>query len=96
MSIERTAAAQLTEWLTRSGLQQIDFARLVSLDPTTLNKILRGVRRPAYETAAKIERETGVRAVAWLPKRLGKSKAKALRMGKRMRIGGAPSHHLTR
>lgn len=58
---------RLTAWIARSKVTQREAARILGLDHTFLNQILRGRRVPALANAMKIERITGIAAEAWLP-----------------------------
>ncbi len=70
MVIATENITRLRRWLDRAGLNQIGFSRLIESDPATVNKILKGIRRPSFVTAANIERQTGIPASSWLPSRV--------------------------
>jgi transcriptional regulator with XRE-family HTH domain len=69
------ARERLQAWLRRSGMTQRAAAELFGLHYTYLNQILRGRRVPALANAVEIERQTGIAPGAWVPTRVGRSKA---------------------
>jgi len=57
----------LEQWIDRSKLNQLEAAERIKIDPTQLNQILKGKRRPGLDNAILIERATGIPVEAWVP-----------------------------
>jgi len=67
MEIERNGRERLAQWISRSKLNQLEASRLIGIDPSQLNQILSGRRRPGLDNAVKIEHTTGIVVEAWVP-----------------------------
>jgi transcriptional regulator with XRE-family HTH domain len=65
---------QLAAWIQRSNLKQVEAARKLGFDRTTLNKILKRVRTPGRENAIRLQRIAGVPIEAWTPTPVGKAR----------------------
>ena len=50
---------KLSDWLSREGITQSEFARRIERDPATVTKIIKGHVRPDWTTLERIQRETG-------------------------------------
>jgi len=70
-----TARERLALWITRSTLNQLEASRVIGIDPTQLNHILKGKRSPGLLNAVKIERATGITVDGWVSSELGESAA---------------------
>jgi DNA-binding XRE family transcriptional regulator len=59
----------LSQWMEWRGLTDEQFAELVGVDRTAINRIKRGVNRPSWELAARIKvaTEGAVTADSFLP-----------------------------
>jgi len=66
--------ARLLRWLERSGLNRHEFSQLIHADPSTVTKILSGIRRPSFDIAVQIEMETGIPVKAWASRRTDKNR----------------------
>lgn len=64
---KRGARERLAAWIERSKLTQVETARQLALDQTTLSKILAGDRRPSLEVAVRMHDLTGIPPDAWVP-----------------------------
>jgi transcriptional regulator with XRE-family HTH domain len=62
-----TARERLAAWIERSKINQREAARLLGMDHTVLNQILKGRRGAGLSSAMRIERATGIPAEAWMP-----------------------------
>jgi plasmid maintenance system antidote protein VapI len=49
---------KLAEYLTTKGINRQEFARRLSVEPSTVTRLINGERKPSVELAAQIERET--------------------------------------
>ena len=59
----------LATYLNSRGISQREFALLLSVDPSIVSRLVRGLMRPSLELAVKIERLTSgcIKAASWVP-----------------------------
>jgi transcriptional regulator with XRE-family HTH domain len=62
---------KLTDWLKKSGMRDVEFARLIKMSPATVLHLKAGTRRPSLSTIEIINKETGgeVTAQDWIDMR---------------------------
>lgn len=88
----QTALDRLREYIKRTKLKQFEIAHLIGINNTHLSKIMSGQRRPGLDTAALIERRTGIPAVSWSERKRGRPRKSNAGSENKAPVGNEISH----
>lgn len=61
-----TGARRLRDWLAEQSVSQSELARRLGVSQPAVSLLVRGLRRPSLQLAAKLETLTGISPVAWV------------------------------
>ena len=75
------------ERMERTGLKRFEIAYIIGINQTHLSKIWSGHRRPGLDTAALIEKQTGIPTSSWSDRKRGKTRKSNPRNGSKPRLG---------
>jgi transcriptional regulator with XRE-family HTH domain len=80
------------ERMERTNLKRFEIAYLIGINQTHLSKILSGQRRPGLDTAALIEKQTGIPTSSWSDRKRGRTRKSHRNNENKPLVGNEISH----